>query len=385
MPESLLKEADWWILAAFVAGALTFFVGDWLIDQRGGRHRKRIASGANGSEDGSGMAIFLGTLLDGIPESLVLGLGLGMGNSVSVAFLAAVFVSNIPEGIAGTSSLISEGHSRRQVYRMWIGLVIASAAAAAVGYSFARSAPSIDGRVVQSFAAGAMLTMLADTMMPEAFKHGANRGTVDRARFPDGRGPGSPGVAGPHPSVSISLSRITMTPPYPKVHVIINPASGPNRPILNTLNDVFRKHGVDWDVSITKRYGDATEQAKDAIARGVDLVVGYGGDGTQHELANAVIGTGMPMGILPGGTGRVCPRDRIPKELGEAVELLCTSQTVRPFDAVLVGNEYFIQRLYAGIPPESQTSRDLKERYGLLAYASRCPNRFSGRPSPSIG
>ncbi len=112
------------------------------------------------------------TLLDGIPESLVLGIGLALGSSVSVAFLAAVFVSNIPEGIAGTSSLISEGHSRRQVYRMWIALVIASAAAAALGYAFARSVPSVDGRIVQSFAAGAMLTMLADTMMPEAFKHG---------------------------------------------------------------------------------------------------------------------------------------------------------------------------------------------------------------------
>ena len=122
-----------------------------------------------------------------------------------------------------------------------------------------------------------------------------------------------------------------MTPPYPKVHVIINPASGPNRPILNTLNDVFRKHGVDWDVSITKRYGDATQQARDAIARGVDLVVGYGGDGTQHELANAVIGTGMPMGILPGGTGNGFAREiGIPKELDEAVELLCTSQHVPP-------------------------------------------------------
>jgi ZIP family zinc transporter len=172
VPESLLQDADWWILAAFAAGALTFFVGDWLIDERGGRHRKRIARGANGSDDGSGMAIFLGTLLDGIPESLVLGLGLGMGNSVSVAFLAAVFVSNIPEGIAGTSSLISEGYSRRRVYRMWIALVIASAGAAAIGYSLAISVPSIDGRIVQSFAAGAMLTMLADTMMPEAFKHG---------------------------------------------------------------------------------------------------------------------------------------------------------------------------------------------------------------------
>jgi ZIP family zinc transporter len=147
-------------------------VGDWVIDRRGGRHRKCIASGASGADEGSGTAIFLGTLLDGVPESLVLGIGLALGGSVSLAFLAAVFVSNIPEGIAGTSSLISEGHSRRQVYRMWIALVIASAAAAALGYAFARSASSVDGRIVQSFAAGAVLTMLADTMMPEAFKHG---------------------------------------------------------------------------------------------------------------------------------------------------------------------------------------------------------------------
>ena len=169
VPESLLTDAGWAMLAAFAAGALTFFFGDWVIDARGGKHRKRIRGD---SEDGSGPAIFLGTLLDGIPESLVLGLGLGMGNSVSVAFLAAVFVSNIPEGIAGTTSLIAEGHSRRRIYRMWIALVIASAFSAAIGYFLGRSVPSVDGGVIQSFAAGAMLTMLADTMMPEAFKHG---------------------------------------------------------------------------------------------------------------------------------------------------------------------------------------------------------------------
>ena len=172
-----------------------------------------------------------------------------------------------------------------------------------------------------------------------------------------------------------------MTAAYSKVHVIINPASGPNRPILNTLNDVFRKHDVDWDVSITKRYGDATRQAKDAIARGVDLVVGYGGDGTQHELANAVIGTDTPMGILPGGTGNGFPREMgIPKDLTQAVELLCTSTNVRHVDVARVGDSpqggpYFIQRLYAGVPPESQTSRELKERYGLLAYTVTLPRQ----------
>jgi diacylglycerol kinase (ATP) len=167
-----------------------------------------------------------------------------------------------------------------------------------------------------------------------------------------------------------------MAPLYPHVHVVINPASGPNRPILNTLNDVFRKHGVDWDVSITKRYGDAKRRAKDAIDRGVDLVAGYGGDGTQHELANAVIGTGVPMGILPGGTGNGFAREvGIPKELREAVELLCTGSNVRKVDAARVGDEYFIQRLYAGVPPEAQTSRELKERYGLLAYAVTLPKQ----------
>jgi len=170
-----------------------------------------------------------------------------------------------------------------------------------------------------------------------------------------------------------------MTSRYSNIHVIINPASGPNRPILNTLNDVFRKYRVDWDVSITKKYGDATRQAKEAISRGVDLVVGYGGDGTQHALANAVIGASIPMGILPGGTGNGFAREiGIPKELDEAVELLCTSQHVQQVDAALVGNEYFIQRLYAGIPPESQTSRDLKERYGLLAYALTLPKQVVG-------
>ena len=140
-----------------------------MIDNRGGRHRKKIAGERPA---GSGAAIFLGTLLDGIPESLTLGLGLALGGSISYAFLAAVLVSNLPEGVAGTASLLAEGHSRRQVLRMWIGLVIASAAAAALGYAVVKAVPGTDGRIIQGFAAGGVLIMLADAMMPEAFEHG---------------------------------------------------------------------------------------------------------------------------------------------------------------------------------------------------------------------
>jgi ZIP family zinc transporter len=171
VPESLIGGSGMDIFAAFAAGTLTFFACDWLIDNRGGRHRKKIA-GERPPGEGSGAAIFLGTLLDGIPESLTLGLGLALGGAISAAFLTAVFVSNIPEGIAGTTSLLAEGHSRRQVLWMWIGLVIASAAAAAVGYAAVRFTPIADGRLIQGFAAGGVLIMLADVMMPEAFKEG---------------------------------------------------------------------------------------------------------------------------------------------------------------------------------------------------------------------
>jgi ZIP family zinc transporter len=173
IPESLIGDAGGGILifTAFGAGALTFFALDWLIDNRGGRHRKKIG-GAQPPAEGSGMAIFLGTLLDGIPESLTLGLGLGLGGSISIAFLTAVFVSNLPEGIAGTRNMLAQGASRRTVLWMWIGLVIASAGAAAFGYAAIQALPGADGRLVQGFAAGAMLTMLADAMMPEAFEHG---------------------------------------------------------------------------------------------------------------------------------------------------------------------------------------------------------------------
>jgi diacylglycerol kinase (ATP) len=169
-----------------------------------------------------------------------------------------------------------------------------------------------------------------------------------------------------------------MTAPYQKIHVVINPASGKDEPIINTLNDVFHQHNIDWEVSITKKYGDATAQSKAAIANGADLVVGYGGDGTQHEIANAVMSSGgkTPMGILPGGTGNGFAREMgIPKTLRPAVEVLCDSKNIRKIDVAQVGDQYFIQRLYVGIEPEEQTSREMKDKYGVFAYAINMAQR----------
>lgn len=153
----------------FCLGALAFFFADWIIDHRGGAERKNIAGDQPG---GSGSAIFIGTLLDNVPESIILGMGLAVGGAVNVAFLTAVFVSNLPEGVAGSVNLKVAGHSRRNIFWMWIVLVVLSALSAGLGYLIIHWLPAADGSLAQAFAAGAMLTMLADAMMPEAFEHG---------------------------------------------------------------------------------------------------------------------------------------------------------------------------------------------------------------------
>jgi zinc transporter, ZIP family len=153
---------------AFIIGAFTFFGLDWLIDHRGGADRKDITGG----QVGSGSAIFIGTLLDNVPESIILGMSLAVGGVINLAFLVAVFISNLPEGLAGTVNLEAAGHSRRNIFWRWTILVIISAACAGLGYWLIETLPGVDGRFAQAFAAGAMLTMLADAMMPEAFEHG---------------------------------------------------------------------------------------------------------------------------------------------------------------------------------------------------------------------
>jgi ZIP family zinc transporter len=156
------------VVGGLAGGAVAFFLGDWIIDHRGGQHRKR--SGGQQSA-GSGGAIVLGSLLDGIPESVAIGISILGGGSVGVAVVAAVFLSNIPESLSAATGLRRAGHSTTWIMGLWGGIAVASAAAAAIGYLVLGGAPPEVIAVTQAFAAGAILTMLADTMMPEAFEH----------------------------------------------------------------------------------------------------------------------------------------------------------------------------------------------------------------------
>jgi len=152
------------------AGCLVFFGGDQLIDRLGGGDRKD-ATGV-GDEGGSPLAIVLGTILDGVPESMVIGLAIFEGGAVGLAYLAAVFISNVPESISASAGLLASGWTKWRVLLMWVGIALVSGLASLAGYALFQDASPEVNAFVLAFAGGAILTMLANTMMPEAFEHG---------------------------------------------------------------------------------------------------------------------------------------------------------------------------------------------------------------------
>lgn len=157
------------VAAGLALGSLTFFAGDWWLDRRGGDGRKR--SGGQQSE-GAPKGIVLGAILDGIPESVAIGASLIGGGNVGLAVVAAVFLSNVPEALSAAVGLRKAGHSPRWILGLWAIVMVVSAVAAAVGFAaLGGASPTLLGGI-QAFAAGAILTMLADTMMPEAFESG---------------------------------------------------------------------------------------------------------------------------------------------------------------------------------------------------------------------
>jgi ZIP family zinc transporter len=163
--DALEHQAVVWVALAVLIGAAAFTAGDWLLDHRGGDHRK---DAAGAQADGSPLAIVLGSVLDGIPESFVLGLTVLHGG-VSVSLLAGIALSNLPEGMSSSSGLKAAGWPRDRVLLMWSAVVLVSAVAAAAGYAMLGPASGRTGALAQAFAGGALLAMLADTLLPEAY------------------------------------------------------------------------------------------------------------------------------------------------------------------------------------------------------------------------
>jgi zinc transporter, ZIP family len=158
-----------WLAVGLFGGSFTFYFGDLLIDRMGGEDRKSMGGG---QARGVALAIVLGIVLDGIPESFVVGMDLVSGEGISLAFVVAVFLSNLPESAAATSGLRKARWKTGRIYWLWIGVTLVAGIAAALGNRIFEGASGDAVAFVLAFAAGAILTMLADTMMPEAFEKG---------------------------------------------------------------------------------------------------------------------------------------------------------------------------------------------------------------------
>jgi ZIP family zinc transporter len=146
------------------AGGLTYFGANRLMSRRAGSSRDPDAV------SGAGPALALGAFLDGIPEQLVLGIGLASGAGVSVGLLAAIFVSNLPEAIGSATAIRHAGRSKGAILRLWTTVAAFCALATVVGYAMSDTSSDSFQSSIDGFAAGALLVMLIDSMIPEAVR-----------------------------------------------------------------------------------------------------------------------------------------------------------------------------------------------------------------------
>jgi zinc transporter, ZIP family len=163
------------VAIGLAAGALTYFVCDGLVDRPGK------------SDAGAGLA--LGAFLDGIPEQLVLGLGIAVGEGVSVGLLAAIFVSNLPEAIGSATAMRSGGRSDQEIVRLWCAVAAVCTLASVLGYLIADATGGHLRGAINGFAAGALLVMLVDSMIPDATRQaGRTTGLITTLGFAVGAG-----------------------------------------------------------------------------------------------------------------------------------------------------------------------------------------------------
>jgi ZIP family zinc transporter len=153
-------------ISGFLVGAVIFVVADWLVSRRGAARRHDTG----GSGGGSGAVLAIGALIDGIPESIVLGLSAAGGAGLSIPVIAAIAISNIPEGLSSTAGMKADGRRAGYIFGIWGGIAAASTAAALLGYVVFGGAGPNTVAFVTTVAAGGILAMVSNTMIPEAFQ-----------------------------------------------------------------------------------------------------------------------------------------------------------------------------------------------------------------------
>ena len=170
-----------WVALGLGVGALTYYGLDGMVANMASNGRGKERRSAGGS---AGTALALGAFLDGIPEQAVLGIGIAAGGGVSVGLLAAIFVSNLPEAIGSASAMRAGGREPRQILELWAGVAVICMLASVGGYALADAAGGGLKAVINGFAAGALIVMLVDSMIPEATeKSGRTTGLITTLGF----------------------------------------------------------------------------------------------------------------------------------------------------------------------------------------------------------
>jgi ZIP family zinc transporter len=155
------------VALGLAAGALTYYLADRAVERLGQPQRAGPSAAAASIGDG-GTALALGAFLDGIPEQMVLGIGLVAGDGVSVGLLAAIFISNLPEAVGSATEMRAAGRTRAAITRLWTIVALICTFATVVGYGIADEASGDLQATINGFAAGALLVMLIDSMIPQA-------------------------------------------------------------------------------------------------------------------------------------------------------------------------------------------------------------------------
>ncbi|MFA9277361.1 MAG: ZIP family metal transporter [Rhodoluna sp.] len=167
--EAMAESGLWPTVSGFAVGAIVYVGVNVLLDRLNARNKKGSAEGP-----GTGTGIAVGALLDGVPESMVLGLSMLGGQGVSIPILTAVIISNLPEGLSSTAELKAAGRKPRFVFALWGGIALAAAISSLLGFTILADAPVELTGFITSLAAGAMLAMISDTMIPDAFRKAHN-------------------------------------------------------------------------------------------------------------------------------------------------------------------------------------------------------------------
>ncbi|MBM7694209.1 ZIP family zinc transporter [Peribacillus deserti] len=153
----------------FLLGSAVFMLAELFINKKGGSHRKRSTKKP---ENHSGLAIYLGTVMDAIPESIVIGISTIASGSVNLVFIAAIFISNFPESLSSSAGLRDDGYSKGKILTLWGSVVIVSAVSSVLGYVFLKNSPEAVIASIGAFGAGGLVAMVCSTMLPEAFEEG---------------------------------------------------------------------------------------------------------------------------------------------------------------------------------------------------------------------